>query len=180
MLRSFIASALLFLGVPAARANSAPPATYWLHEPTPGTVGICPSAEVCPNRVLLRRDVATGAVVSMRACEAGGSTGCYVDECVPAGTYQYGFEVPYACDERWGAYYYAELQVAGAPATCTRTVPAPAAAASVPWKTSDVICKGSYGADGPFGCSSAGGVVGLNLVAIGVGLALRSRTRRAG
>lgn len=180
MVKFCTASALLVVITSAARADSAPPLTYWIHEDTPGSVRICPSmGKTCPDRVLLRRDVATGAIVSMTACGTGIASDCYLDECVPAGRYQYGFQVPYACDDRWGSYYYAQEDVAGAPANCTRTLPAPEVAASVPWKTSEVICEGSYGADGMFGCSNAGGVVGLNLLAIGAGIALRRR-RRAG
>ncbi|MFT3914520.1 MAG: hypothetical protein QM704_10505 [Anaeromyxobacteraceae bacterium] len=180
MKRFLIAACLLLPVALVARANSAPPLTYWIHEDAPGAVRICASGEDCSGRVLLRRDVATGAVVSMTSCGSGATAGCYLDECVPAGTYQYGLQVPYACDERWGAFYYAQEDVVGAPAGCTRTLPAPVAAASVPWGASDVICTSNYhGPETTVGCSSTGAVVGLNLLAIGAGLALRRR-RRAG
>jgi len=160
----------------AARANSPPPATYWIHEGQPGKVWICPSmGPACPERVLLRRDVGSGEIVSVTACVAV-EPQCYLDECVPAGTYQYGFAVPYRCEET-GSYFYEQIEAQGAPPGCTRTGPAPAPAASVPWSSRQVICRSTYGhSDG--GCSTLGGVVGLNLLAVGLGLGLLRRGRR--
>jgi hypothetical protein len=174
-----VAAIALLLAAGEARANSAPPSTYWIAETRPGMVQICPSVgRTCTDRVLLRRDVATGATVSMTTCGVD-APDCYVDECVPAGTYQYGFAVPYDCST-FGAYYYAQVAVDGAPAGCTRTQPEPAPVDSVPWPTGDPaqdrICASTY--DGPgsgVGCSTGGAVVGLNALAILVGLALRRR-----
>ena len=55
--------------------------------------------------MLLREDVASGDVVQLAAycaecgpCQGFGDETCFFDECVPAGTYRYGFLVPYECE----------------------------------------------------------------------------------
>jgi hypothetical protein len=83
-----------------ALANCAMPSTYQVTV-TGNTVTICPwnlEARGCPDADGMLR-VSEGAAVRIAdLCEAdAGDDGCYVDECVPKGQYQYGFARPYAC-----------------------------------------------------------------------------------
>jgi hypothetical protein len=61
--------------------------------------------------------------------------GAFVDECVPAGSYDYGLEAPFSCSE-CGAAYYVEVDVgSGGGGTCTRSPgdPGPMDGGTVPW-----------------------------------------------
>jgi hypothetical protein len=130
---------------------------------------------------MLRQNVATGEVVLLfDHCV----TGAYVDECVPAGTYRYGFSPPYDCSEKGcgEVAYYGEVTVTGAEPGCTRSpgnappgphdVPPPWAAS----QSSHMECPGGCG------CTMPGrGVLGFDgaLVAISL-VSLWRRRRRTG
>jgi hypothetical protein len=163
-----------------ALADSPAPADYWVHQ-ADGNVQICPSMRACPDDGLLRRDVSSGEIVLVTTCGTFDPT-CFLDECVPAGTYQYGLVTPYGCVTS-GAYWYRTVSVAGAPPACTRTLPEPVPADSVPWSDGEQICTSSYrGPGGPAcACGSGGGVLGMQGLAVAAGLALaaRRRARRA-
>ena len=60
--------------------------------PNGHTVGI--ETKGCASCVLLRKNLATGEVVKI-AQRSTGMSGLIADECVPPGTYQYGFDPPY-------------------------------------------------------------------------------------
>lgn len=107
--------ALAFLSLPAL-AMATPPACPssqggYVATVSGNSVIVCPTvnpnppsaASGCPFMTGMDRvDVASGAAVSLplQACvpapdDAGSaSTSCYEDECVPPGTYEYGYQVP--------------------------------------------------------------------------------------
>lgn len=71
----------------------------------------------CPNRKdLLRQNVKSKEVVVFTSpvCDenkAERSAICYVDECVPPGTYQYGLAYPLSCSISDNVEYYKEVEV---------------------------------------------------------------------
>lgn len=158
-----------------ALADAPAPADYWIHQAS-GNVEICPSMRSCPDDGLLRRDVDTGEIVLVTTCTIDGA--CFLDECVPAGTYQYGLATPYACVVS-GAYWYRTATVEGAPPACTRTFPAPEPAGSVPWSEGEQICPPTYGNHSGMSCGCASGekVLGMQGLAVAAGLALAARRR---
>jgi hypothetical protein len=100
------APAVAYAGLPECPANRG----GYTATVSGNSVIVCPTvnpnppnpAGGCPYTTGMSRvDVATGAVVvlPLNACvpapdDAGsGSTSCFEDECVPAGTYQYGYDV---------------------------------------------------------------------------------------
>ena len=167
----------------SARANCAMPVGYGT-EVQSQTVVICSESfgmRKCPDADGLLRRAADGSVVRIDACDI---QGCFVDECVPPGTYQYGFARPYECaSSSCATEYYEEVTVAPAAGPCARSsdVAAPTPAAKVPWGKSAVIC--SYGGGIPCGrCAVGVGVPGailaINaLVCLGGLLLLRRRRR---
>lgn len=179
-MRAWIAVAAALAMIPAfeARANCAMPVGYDVEEGPAGRVRICLrnfAERQCPDAGLLRRSTTRGEIVELTSCDG---EGCFVDECVPAGTYEYGLAEPYACHSAaCSTSYYEQVTVAGPAGACERTGPAPAAAAEVPWTSGqELVC--TYGAG--TGCGSAGTVVlGTNLAVLLAGLALwRARTDR--
>lgn len=165
-----------------ALANSPAPADYWIHQ-ADGNVQICPSMRVCPDDGLLRRNVASGEIALITTCSLLEGA-CFIDECVPAGTYQYGLATPYTCVTS-GAYWYRTASVEGASPACTRTAPAPVPAETVPWSDGELLCASTYGGgwgSPSCGCGSGGAVLGVQGLAVAAGLALaaRRRTSRAG
>jgi hypothetical protein len=168
-----VVSAVL-LASTAARADAPAPATYWIQTHDDGSATIFLSGDRrCADGPLLRKDVDTGEIVALTSCL---DEQRFVDQCVPAGHYQYGLATPYACFVS-GSAYFGEATVPAPPEGCTRTVEAPAAATAVPWGDDPVICKSSYTGPGQ-GCSTGGAVMGLNLAVLAAGLALWRR--RAG
>ncbi|HET6582280.1 MAG TPA: hypothetical protein VFG69_02510 [Nannocystaceae bacterium] len=134
----------LALPIGDAAANAARPITY--DTKVDGTtVRVCPvnfDSRGCPDPGgMLRENEESGEVVRLaETCEDG----CYVDECVPPGTYRYGFARPYECG-RSSAYtsYYVTVQVPEAEGTCSRAAdrPAPSAHdARTPWRRDPEIC----------------------------------------
>lgn len=174
---------LTLLAVPLrARANCAAPVTY-RSTVTDRTVSICPEnfgARSCPDEGLLRRNSQSGEAVVVTDCDAAK---CFVDECVPPGTYQYGFVNPYECHRSsCGTYYFVDVTVSAPDGACTRSAGRNAPAAftgTVPWGSKAQIC--GYGA-GP-SCASTGGpsavVFSVNGLALLLGIVLLRRRRRA-
>lgn len=185
-----IAIAVLVVGltlVPAAaRADAPAPETYWFRQPEAGTVTIYLndySGRTCPDQGLLRRKVGTDEVVKITSCADDLR---FIDQCVPAGEYEYGLAVPLECHESAGTERYSTLTVAvsdGAAEGCTRSVgdPAPVSATDVSgWDAGPWVCERHY--PGMPDCSTGGGVMGLNVALLGAGLALwrwRPGRRRA-
>ncbi len=156
------------------RADCALPAGYHVTEDPAGRVGVClvnDPGRTCPDAGLLRRNVNSGDVVEITTCDGG----CFVDECVPAGTYQYGLAQPYACQPA-SCYtaYYQEATVAGAAPGCTPTVAPPAAASTVPWGGQQNVCGYQPAGAGSSGCglAPAGTVLGTNLALFLLGMVL--------
>ncbi len=94
--------AALLVAAPQARSDAAAPEAYY-GAVTGNRVIICNSYNVpicAPSTPMLRQDTASGELVQLATfCltdSDAGYTGCYEDECVPAGTYLYGLETPYA------------------------------------------------------------------------------------
>ena len=116
---------------------------------------------------------------------------CFIDQCVPPGEYQYGFQTPYTClSHSCGQTLFYEIATTTATIEgCQRTVAAPAAyTGAVPWGSSKVVCGGGVGEGVAGGCGSAGfhrsttapPVLMLNAVFLLVGLLLwRRRAPRA-
>jgi hypothetical protein len=146
---------------------------------------------------LLRQDVSTGAVVSLAsACFSelndGGlafsATGdCYLDECVPPGTYRYGLETPLSCHDTGcggGAPFWGSATVtASVAADCSwssgNSPPTPVASTAVPWPASGEQfqeCPVGFG-----GCASAGSVFSFDgcMLAFSIVLLWRYRRRRS-
>jgi hypothetical protein len=119
--------------------------------------GIAPRA--CPDTGgMVRQDVHSGAIVKLADYCVGGD---YVDECVPPGTYRYGFADPYACQSAGcgGTPYYVEVTVADSlSGSCTRNAadPGPTPATAVPWKDSSLVCAGYQGSGGSGTTGSSG------------------------
>jgi hypothetical protein len=67
---------------------------------TGNTVTVCPvqTTRTCSaTTTLFRQDASDGTTVAVTgACS---SQGCYVDACVPAGNYRYGYATPFDCSE---------------------------------------------------------------------------------
>jgi hypothetical protein len=165
-----VAAVVLFSG--EARADCAMPSEYEVTEGPAGTVRIQAqntAGRKCPDDGLLRRDAATGAIVEITTC-AGDD---FLDECVPAGTYQYGLARPYDCvPAACGTWYFAEQAIAGAALPCTRGIPDPAAATSVPWTSDHPMVCSHRGRDDGGGCGTAPlSVLGTNFALLLVGVA---------
>lgn len=141
--------ASLVVAASPASANCARPVGYEATV-TGNAVKIEPvnfDARACPDADgMLRQTVGTGEIVKLADyCQAGTELSAYVDECVPAGTYRYGFAKPYECNaSSCGTSYFIEATVTDALANdCARSTgnAAPTSAASVPWKDEAVICS---------------------------------------
>src|SRR5262249_40819213 len=105
----------------------------------------------CPDSGgMLRQDVNGGQIVKLADFCASGN---YVDECVPAGTYRYGFAHPLLCDAApCGGTPYYEGGTRTPQLSSTRTPrpgnAGPTAASSVPWSSNILICTGYQGTGG--------------------------------
>jgi hypothetical protein len=161
---------------------TSPPAVARLdvyQEPS-GTVRVCENLPIrgCPDQGVLREDASTGEVVKLGNCVDG----CWVDECVPAGTYRYGLLDPYDCVGY--AQYYTEVTVAGAAEGCTRTLPEPEPASGVPWRAGQRwVCgpPGTPGGGASCGADPGRPIHATNLLLLAAALALvrwRSIVRR--
>jgi hypothetical protein len=162
-----------------ARADCALPETFVVTQ-SAGTVTVClqtSSGRTCPDQGLLRRRSDGSEVVKITSCEGD----CFLDECVPAGDYQYGLAQPYQCQTAaCDTAFYVTASIAGAAEGCIRTIPTPEAASGVPWTDGHPsICV--YGPKPPgwgmgsiFGCgvTPARSVLGTNLLFLLAGAAL--------
>jgi hypothetical protein len=178
-LRSLAAPVALvaaLLAPAAARADCWYP-NYYV-DGTPDALRVCTyGVRTCgPDEGLLRRNVDSGEIVKITTCDGA----CFLDQCVPAGSYEYGLEVPFACTgERCGTVYYWPLGTQGASPGCTRTVAAPETAASVPWDGTDGwVCRPVPWKPEAFGCNSSSAVLGLNGLVLAAGALLWRRRRR--
>jgi hypothetical protein len=156
---------LLGLAAPGANADCALGAAYLISSAGasgPNSVTICVSTSNCGGpQTMLRQDAATGAIVQLpNFCDA---SDCYVDECVPAGTYRYGYATPFTCaDKACGdsVPYFATATVSATGISCTRSAadPGPTAYTSAsPWGTGtlqDISCGGSGCATSDLGLST--------------------------
>jgi hypothetical protein len=183
----------LLAGTTDARANCAAPLTYYA-QADGNTVRVHPENfgfRQCEDNVLLREDVTSGEVVQLAAyctecpMEANlwsDEETCFSDECVRAGTYRYGFLVPYDCSPHsCGTDYYTEVTVVSTPRDCTYSdgnAPPQVVTEGAPWGDSPTICGYGYGG----GCSAAPsgirGVFGFQALALALGFALLARKRR--
>jgi hypothetical protein len=158
-----------------ALGDAAAPTTYAVTQDA-GNVTVClenSRGRVCPDDGLLRRDTQSGVMVSLTACNPDH---CFVDECVPAGTYQYGLATPYVCEPAsMTTDFYVEVPVAGADPGCVPAVLP--LATSVPWSTSRYVCE--YHPDRG-GCGTSGAVLGLNALVLAAGALLWRRRARRG
>jgi hypothetical protein len=188
-----IGMAIAALGLAAvagrARADAAEPELYLFDQPDAGTVLVTVhnyQHRTCPDDGLLRRKVGSDEVVKITSCDASKSPATFVDQCVPAGEYQYGLATPLTCTSSTGTERYGTVTVSpGAAEGCTRAtdVPAPEPASTTEvegWAAGPVVCAGHYD---PFthGCSTGGAVLGVNAAVLAAGLALwrRRSCRRA-
>lgn len=179
-MRSWIVAAAVVVTVLApaveARANCAAPVAYGIEETAPGLVRVCLhnfDERRCPDQGLLRRAADGSSVVELTRCD---EDGCFLDECVPAGTYEYGLAAPYACHgSSCSTEYYGRVTVAGPAGACVRTGDAPVAATGVPWESGrPIVCGYAHGEEG--GCSTgAAAVLGTNLAVLLAGLAFWRR-----
>jgi hypothetical protein len=165
----------------AARADAPPPEGYYVHQDgTTVTVFLETYPRTCPDQGLLRKSVDTGEVVKITTCLDDRR---FVDECVPAGHYQYGLAVALECHSASGTAYFGEATVTGgAGPECTRTVAVPEAAdaSAVPWGSDPMVCASHYHGPG-YGCATGGAaVLGGNLAILLTGLALWRRRARRG
>lgn len=159
---SLALGAALALAAPAVRANCAMPVGY--KATVEGNkVTVCNEdfgKRPCPDADgLIRVDKASGAPVKVLSCGTGTSSTCYVDECVPKGSYQYGYAKPFdCCSSCCGTSYYEEVTVDADPTGCTPNAGTEPFTGSVPWKgKGQIICD--Y-AGGTGGASSSGGAAG--------------------
>jgi len=166
-----VAAALSTAG--EALADCALPVGYNIKPDAQGDVQILLenyAQRVCPDQGLLRLDTVSGDVVEITACVGD----AFFDECVPAGTYQYGLAVPYACaGSACYTQYYETAELAGPSDGCTAGGPAPVPVdpAIVPWKDKQDVCA-YHPSSGGCGIDPRGAVLGTNLVLGLVGLAL--------
>ena len=101
--RAITIGCVLIASPSLAWGNAAEPTSYRL-EATGEGVRVCPrnfDQRGCGDADgMLRENVKTGEVVKLTddCSEREGDAACYVDACVPAGTYRYGFAKPYTCN----------------------------------------------------------------------------------
>ena len=174
----------LAAGAAPARADCASGADY-VAEVMAGTVKVLPdgTSRKCGGPIpMLRENVGTGEVALLPDhCAAG----WYVDECVPAGTYRYGFATAYDCSEGGcaGVQYYVTTTVPAMASPCTPSsgsMGVTAYTGAVPWASSSLSLKECPSRGG---CALPGrralGTVGFDVALFGVSLVWILRRRRA-
>ena len=152
-----------FVALRAARADCAIPRGY---QPIVdgNTVTICAtnpdSQGTCPRPGgMLRVDTATGAAVQLAdTCADGGvQGGCYVDECVPPGTYAYGYSTPFACCTFCcGTEQYSTATVAATPGAACDAGAVDVADAAAPGWDASALPGCTYSGGGSSSGSSSG------------------------
>jgi hypothetical protein len=119
----------------ARPAHADPAAQQYVVTVTDDSVGICLSYSSCGS-AMLRQDVDSGAVVRLAGSLNANERNCYVDECVPPGTYRYGCEAPLACACSSPPYWAGATVTEPLDGGCTRrpgdSPPTPVSAPS-PW-----------------------------------------------
>lgn len=87
------------IGLEQARANCAMFGYRSEVDSETNSVTICADDHTCSmDGMMLRQNVDTGEVVELPAvCGEDFYDHCYVDECLPAGTYRYGLATPLPC-----------------------------------------------------------------------------------
>jgi hypothetical protein len=185
LLLSLLAGAALMLWHAPARANVAAPFMYEIHVDG-NTARICVGfgAQLCsPDQKspLVRKDLATSQrMVIPQHCD---EQHCFVDECVPPGSYQWGLADPGKCVGTSSVSYEGEGKVSQPlAAACAPKVgperPTPFAG-TLPWTASNVACKGGYCSACTVGDSDGVGMVlGANVAAFAASLLLFARRRR--
>jgi hypothetical protein len=178
-----VAAMVLAASPEMARADAPAPDTYFMHV-TSNTVRVCVNSgsnRHCPGAGdLVRENAATGAVVKLpEFCMEG----CYLDECVPPGSYRYGYVVPLACDSPSGTDYFGDAEVTSPLGTCERSIgnsEPTAYSGALPWRDDPIECEGTYGKG--CGCSASGtgssaqlGVFVIQGIALLVGMFLWKR-----
>jgi len=155
------------------------------------TVTVCPtrSVSVCGSSIdFLRQGKADGTVVSIgNSCS---SNGCYVDECVPPGSYRYGYATPFDCSEAGCGIValFAEVTVATPLSqSCTRTTSGAGptlTATTPPWGTGSGVSTSWFKKCGGCDCGAAssgrGSVRFLDMLALGSGLFIMGLRARHG
>jgi hypothetical protein len=144
-------AAAILSSVGDSRADCAQPRSY---APTVSgnEVTVCPTSPDshaipgCPAAGgMLRLDVASGAVTKLAdVCVAAGTgscesisnacaSSCYVDPCVPPGSYQYGYGTPYECGDGCNTAYFVEVTVTQPLGACMSDAGAGTPVAGAPW-----------------------------------------------
>jgi hypothetical protein len=137
--------------------NCARPTNYYITVEN-NTVAVAPlnfQKRTCPDASgMLRQNIATGETVKLADyCATTGKDGpfkyssetsSYLDECVPAGKYRYGFAKPYeCCSSCCGTLLYGEAEVTTLLTTDCRRATGnhePVATANMPWSHTSMIC----------------------------------------
>lgn len=183
---SWAAGAALLLTLHSAHANVAAPLRYEIT--VDGNTaricwtfggGLCDANQKSP---LVRKDVATGATVVVPLhCD---ERQCFVDECVPAGSYQWGLAEPGKCVGTSRVDYWGEARVTEPlAAACAPELgperPTPFMG-GLPWTADNVACRGGYCGACVVGSSDGAdrGLAALIALLAG-GLALGARRRQS-
>jgi hypothetical protein len=135
---------------------------------------------------MLRQDVGTGETVRLAdfCGPAGPDTDLgapYLDECVPGGTFRYGFADPFTClPAACSTDYFAVVTMPPAPPGCLRSADnaAPTAFGPPPWGDRQAICTSASGGGCATVPSGSGAVLLLDGAVLLFGLALLRRQRR--
>jgi len=166
------------------------------------SVRVCPDPKssandnrLCPDPLgtgMLRQNVDTGEVhLLSEFCsdeplyEGGPARGCYLDECVPPGTYRYGFATPWEdpfCGGCPPSQYFGEITVdsplAAECALSEDNAGAEPYSGTLPWGDDGDICN-----DSGFGCSIGARpreiVLGFQALVALLGFGFMVRRRRA-
>lgn len=161
-----------------ARANCARGAGYDV-DVEGNSVRICPWVRECSRPGgMLRQNSVTGEVVRL-ADGCNGESECYLDECVPPGSYRYGFAEPYDCSLHGCGHsvaYWQPAVVSSELNTCVRSpdnAEPTAYPAGAPWPNEqNRECFGC-------GCSETGTSVVVIQIVFGLGaLAWMVRRKR--
>lgn len=153
----FLGGACLAVSCSVARPARADPAPEsYAVTVDGGSVEVCigpPDYILCPSP-LLRQDP-DGAVVSVSGTVSNGNLGpCYIDECVPPGTYRYGCETPIGCSSRYWESATVTESLDGGCARSTGDSPPTPVSGPPPWPA-----DAQYGSCPQVGgCSAAGSV----------------------
>jgi hypothetical protein len=127
---------LVFSFVLARPAQADPAAQRYVATVTDDSVKICLSYSGCGSPML--REDSNGGLVELTGSLNGKNSNCYVDDCVPPGTYRYGCEAPLSCACSSPLYFESATVTESVDAACTRRAgngpPAPLSRAA-PWPT---------------------------------------------